>query len=83
MAIPLVTRILVADDHPGPRGAWRMWINAAPDLEVVAEAADGAEAIRRALAEDIHLAILDISMPRMTGLQAARASSTDGPSCAC
>ena len=47
-------------------------LNAEPDLEVVAEAADGAEAIKRALADDIDLAILDISMPRLTGLQAAR-----------
>jgi len=43
-----------------------------PDLEVVAEAADGAEAVERALADDIHLAVLDVSMPRMTGLQAVR-----------
>src|SRR5215213_3002916 len=43
-----------------------------PDLEVVAEAADGEQAVERAVAEDVHLAILDISMPRMTGLQAAR-----------
>lgn len=42
------------------------------DLEVVAEARDGAEAVERALAGGVDLAILDISMPRMTGLQAAR-----------
>ncbi len=72
MPIPLVTRILVADDHALVRQGLTHVINAEPDLEVVAEAADGAEAIRRALAGDIHLAILDISMPRMTGLQAAR-----------
>jgi DNA-binding NarL/FixJ family response regulator len=49
-----------------------MVLNAQPDLEVVAEATAGDEAVERAVAEDIHLAILDISMPRMTGLQAAR-----------
>ena len=43
-----------------------------PDLEVLAETGDGAEAVQRALEADIDLAILDISMPRMTGLQAAR-----------
>jgi DNA-binding NarL/FixJ family response regulator len=43
-----------------------------PDLEVIAEAGDGAEAVERAVAEDIDLAIIDISMPRMTGLQAVR-----------
>ena len=42
-----------------------------PDLEVVAEAADGAEAVERALADHVDVAILDITMPRMTGLQAA------------
>ena len=76
---PLVTRILVADDHALVREGLKHVINAEPDLEVVAEAADGAEAIKCALAEDIHLAILDISMPRMTGLQAARELSHRRP----
>jgi DNA-binding NarL/FixJ family response regulator len=70
--IPLVTRILIADDHALVRDGLKHVINAEADLEVVAEAADGAEAVERALSEDIHLAVLDISMPRMTGLQAAR-----------
>ena len=72
MPVPLVTRILIADDHALVRQGLKHVINAEHDLEVVAEAADGAEAVRRALAGDIHLAILDVSMPRMTGLQAAR-----------
>jgi DNA-binding NarL/FixJ family response regulator len=72
MPIPLVTRILIADDHALVRQGLKHVINAEHDLEVVAEAADGAEAVKRALAGDIHLAILDVSMPRMTGLQAAR-----------
>jgi DNA-binding NarL/FixJ family response regulator len=49
------------------------------DLEVVAEASDGADAVERALAGDIHLAILDVSMPRMTGLQAVRELSRRKP----
>ena len=49
-----------------------MVLDAAPDLEVVAEAADGIEAVERALREDVHLAVLDVAMPRRTGLQAAR-----------
>jgi DNA-binding NarL/FixJ family response regulator len=69
---PLKTRILVADDHPIVLNGLRTVLNAQPDLEVVAQATDGAEAVERALSEDIHLAILDISMPRKTGLQAAR-----------
>ena len=72
MPIPLVTRILVADDHDIVRRGLRLVMDREPDLDVVAEAADGAEAVDRALAEDVHLAILDVSMPRMTGLQAAR-----------
>jgi DNA-binding NarL/FixJ family response regulator len=71
MPIPLVTRILVADDHPIVRSGLRRVLDAAPDLEVVAEAEDGAEAVEKALSEDVHLAILDVSMPRLTGIQAA------------
>jgi DNA-binding NarL/FixJ family response regulator len=67
-----VTRILVADDHEIVRQGLKLVLNAEPDLEVVAEAADGAEAVERALAEDVDLAVLDIAMPRKTGLQAAQ-----------
>jgi DNA-binding NarL/FixJ family response regulator len=71
MPIPLVTRILVADDHPIVRSGLKKVLDAQPDLEVVAEAEDGAEAVRKALAGDVHLAILDVSMPKTTGIQAA------------
>jgi DNA-binding NarL/FixJ family response regulator len=71
VSLPLVTRILVADDHPIVRSGLRKVLDAQPDLEVVAEAADGAEAVRKALSEDLHLAILDVAMPKATGLQAA------------
>jgi DNA-binding NarL/FixJ family response regulator len=71
MPIPLVTKILVADDHPIVRSGLRRVLDTQPDLEVVAEAADGAEAVQEALESDVHLAILDVSMPRMTGIQAA------------
>jgi DNA-binding NarL/FixJ family response regulator len=71
LPIPLKTRILVADDFPIVRSGLRKVLNATPDLEVVAEAEDGAEAVEMALKEDIHLVILDVSMPRMTGIQAA------------
>jgi DNA-binding NarL/FixJ family response regulator len=79
MPIPLVTRILIADDHALVRQGLKYVINAEHDLQVVAEAADGAEAVKRALAGDIHLVILDVSMPRMTGLQAARELSRRRP----
>ena len=72
MPVPLVTRILIADDHVIVRRGLRTVLGREPDMEVVAEAEDGADAVRLALAGDVHLALLDVSMPRMTGLQAAR-----------
>jgi DNA-binding NarL/FixJ family response regulator len=71
MPIPLVTRILIADDHAIVRSGLKKVLDAKPDLEVVAEAENGADAVEKALKEDVHLAILDVSMPRMTGIQAA------------
>jgi DNA-binding NarL/FixJ family response regulator len=71
MPTPLKTRVLLADDHAVVRCGLRMVLDAQPDIEVVAEAGDGAEAVLRALADDVDLAILDVAMPRMTGLQAA------------
>jgi DNA-binding NarL/FixJ family response regulator len=69
---PLKTRILIADDHPIVLRGLGIVLNAQPDLEVTAEATDGEQAVQQALSSDVHLAILDISMPRKTGLQAAR-----------
>lgn len=71
MTTPIVTRILIADDHSIVRSGLRKILDAKPDMEVVAEAEDGAEAVEKALAEDVDLVILDVSMPRKTGIQAA------------
>ena len=71
MPIPIVTRILIADDFPIVRSGLRKVLDAKPDFEVVAEAEDGHEAVEKAISEDVDLVILDISMPRMTGIQAA------------
>jgi DNA-binding NarL/FixJ family response regulator len=71
MTIPLVTRILIADDHAIVRSGLKKVLDAKPDMEVVAEAEDGHEAVEKALKEDVHLVILDVSMPRKTGIQAA------------
>src|SRR5690349_23889235 len=79
MPIPLVTRILVADDHAIVRAGLRRVLDAQPDLQVVAEASDGAEAVKKALSEDVHLAILDVSMPKLTGIQAAHELSRRRP----
>jgi DNA-binding NarL/FixJ family response regulator len=71
MTTPLKTRVLLADDHAVVRSGLRAVLDGEPDIEVVAEAADGSDAVERALANDVDLAILDVSMPRLTGLQAA------------
>jgi len=63
--------VLLADDHPVVRRGLRDLLDAEPDFEVVAEAEDGARAVARALENDVELAILDVTMPRLTGLQAA------------
>ena len=69
---PLKTRILLAEDHSLVRHGLRMMLDAQPDIVVVAEVGDGAEAVKRGLEDDVDLAVIDITMPRMTGLQAAR-----------
>lgn len=73
------TRILLADDHALVRRGVRLILDNEPDLTVVAEAGDGAEAIDKARTECPDLAILDIVMPRLTGLQAARELSRIQP----
>ena len=74
------TRILLADDHALVRRGVRLILDSEPDLSVVAEAADGSEAVARGREHEVDLAILDVSMPRMTGLQAARELSRRKPS---
>ncbi len=66
------TRILLADDHKLVRCGVRLILDSEPDLTVIAEAGDGAEAIEQARRHPVDIAILDIAMPRLTGLQAAR-----------
>ena len=70
--MPDKVRILLADDHALVRQGVRLILEAQPDLTVVAEAADGAEAIERVRDTEVDLAVLDVAMPRMTGLQAAQ-----------
>ena len=72
------TRILLADDHALVRRGLRLILDGEPGLTVVAEAGDGAEAVERVAAGGVDLAVLDIAMPRMTGLQAAREISRRG-----
>jgi DNA-binding NarL/FixJ family response regulator len=71
MTVPLQSRVLLADDHAMVRRGLRHILDAEADLEVVAEAGDGRRALAIALADGVDLAVLDVVMPRMTGLQAA------------
>ena len=79
MTVPLKSRVLLADDHAMVRRGLRHILDGQPDLEVVAEAGDGRRALAIALTADIDLAILDVAMPRMTGLQAARQLAKQRP----
>jgi DNA-binding NarL/FixJ family response regulator len=72
-------RLLIADDHGIVRGGLRLLLDRQVDMEVVAEAADGAEAVEQALAARPDLAILDVAMPRLTGLQATREIKAQAP----
>jgi DNA-binding NarL/FixJ family response regulator len=72
VSVPLKAALLLADDHAMVRRGLRLILDAEPDLEVVAEAGDGADAVEQALRTHFDLAVLDVSMPRLTGLQAAR-----------
>ena len=65
-------RVLIADDHGIVRSGLRMLIDRQADMRVVAEATDGVSALESTQAEHPDVAVLDVSMPRMTGLQAAR-----------
>lgn len=68
----VMKRILIADDHDVVRSGLRAVLARRTDWEVVAEAADGREAVAAAIQSQPHVAIVDFSMPRMTGIEAAR-----------
>jgi DNA-binding NarL/FixJ family response regulator len=67
-----VIGVLIADDHGLVRSGLRMLLERQSDIRVVAEAEDGVEALEVAQAQHPDVAVLDVSMPRMTGIQAAR-----------
>jgi len=72
-------RILLADDHAVVRRGLRMVLETEPDMRVVCEADDGLEAVDLAIREEIDLAVLDVTMPRLSGLQAAHELSRRVP----
>ena len=67
-----LVRIVLADDHPILRAGLRTLLDAQPDMLVVGEASDGAEAIDRAATLRPDIIIMDIAMPHMDGLEAMR-----------
>jgi DNA-binding NarL/FixJ family response regulator len=72
-------RVLIADDHGIVRSGLRLLLERQPDIEVIGEAADGAEARDTAIRERPDLAILDVRMPKLTGLQATREIKRQAP----
>lgn len=72
-------RVLIADDHGIVRSGLRLLLERQPDIEVIGEAADGAEARELAIRERPDLAILDVKMPKLTGLQATREIKAQAP----
>jgi|SRR6267143_1031551 len=67
----MTIRVLLADDHPAVRDALRTLLTG-EGFEIAAEAADGRDAVRLAASVGPDVAVLDLSMPRLTGLDAAR-----------
>ena len=65
-------RVMLADDHQILREALRSVLESEPDIEVVAEAADGLEAVERALTAKPDLVVMDVGMPRLDGIGATR-----------
>jgi DNA-binding NarL/FixJ family response regulator len=63
-------RLMVADDHGIMRSGLRLLLDRQADMEVVAEAADGIQAVQMALRIRPDICVMDVAMPRMTGLQA-------------
>ena len=65
-------RVLIADDQALVRAGFRMILDAEDDLEIVGEAADGAEAVERALELQPDVVLMDIRMPELDGIEATR-----------
>jgi DNA-binding NarL/FixJ family response regulator len=72
-------RVLIADDHGIVRSGVKLLLDRQPDIEVVAEAEDGVEAVAKAIEHRPDVVVLDVSMPRMTGLQATHEIKQQAP----
>ena len=72
-------RLLIADSHPVVREGIRSVVTAAPDIQLVAEAEDGTEAVDRTLEYDPDVVIMELKLPKMDGLSVLRALQTRAP----
>jgi DNA-binding NarL/FixJ family response regulator len=72
-------RVLLVDDQPLLRVAFSLVLDSQPDMEVVAEAGDGAEAVRLATAHRTDVVLMDVRMPGMDGIEATRQIVKDCP----
>jgi DNA-binding NarL/FixJ family response regulator len=70
-------RVLLADADPLQREGWRLVLDAQPDLEVVAEAPDGVQALAVLRRLMVDVAVVDVRMPRLGGLQVTTTIATD------
>jgi DNA-binding NarL/FixJ family response regulator len=73
-------RLLIADDHAILRAGLKMLLDAQPDMLVVAEASDGEEAVRRALATRPDVAVIDLTMPGLSGVETLQRLRRELPS---
>ncbi|MEO3946987.1 response regulator transcription factor [Gorillibacterium sp. CAU 1737] len=75
------SRIVVVDDQPLIRQGMKVIISAQPDMEVVGEGSNGLEAVERAATLEPHLILMDVQMPKCSGIEAAREILRKQPAC--